>query len=581
MSMSPPSSPSASSSASSVSSASPALTTIHANTTSWCSKLSQCIQYDLNWTPKIVFPCTTQFWSKTDADTLPFVSSSGSTIYVDIVQLLHNNHTYIDHILYSHSEYFSKPYPKNAVFCIANESSDYPSDNHKPIANYVKHISFQYGTELYTETVRKKRKDMILSCCHFGTSRSKKSKNSPLYPNDKCIQIGSSIVQPLHKRSSFKGSSSSKFLQNTKSTTTNNTSLRKTSTSKVGCSFTLRIQFDSKSKAWYIMRNKVQSSVIAQSSHTNHFPIPTNLLLTKKHQLDTNVLEAISHQIKQGASTSAIAHSISAQFNVNVSSNLIIGQRDTIINDLIGNFKDYPVGTAVDRLLKIFSSLHNVSYVYVTHNMNSGFVTCRKTKKNNATVNTTTNSTSCTGVTNTAIHNWRESLKLQDSNDILVAFAWCHDEEIRKAEMFPEFLAMDVTFGVNKQRREEFVVAGIDGNMKVFTAFRCFMPSKQHRAYRWVINVALPFLLSDTALEYTNLVASDNEDGIVLSIDELIKDDKSKSFSHAKHRLDFYHIFLQDWFDKVRHMMLAYTLLFLLHISLILSCGYLGGRQSG
>ena len=38
------------------------------------------------------------------------------------------------------------------------------------------------------------------------------------------------------------------------------------------------------------------------------------------------------------------------------------------------------------------------------------------------------------------------------TNDISVAFAWAHDDELRYTEMYPEFLAVDVTFGVNCQK---------------------------------------------------------------------------------------------------------------------------------
>ena len=45
--------------------------------------------------------------------------------------------------------------------------------------------------------------------------------------------------------------------------------------------------------------------------------------------------------------------------------------------------------------------------------------------------------------------------------------------------MFPEFLGVDLTFEVNKEKRELLITAGIDGYKKVFTAFRRFMSSKQ------------------------------------------------------------------------------------------------------
>ena len=52
-----------------------------------------------------------------------------------------------------------------------------------------------------------------------------------------------------------------------------------------------------------------------------------------------------------------------------------------------------------------------------------------------------------------------------------------HDEELRCAKIFPEFLGVDAKFGVNKEKRELLIAAGVDGHKKAFTAFRCFMLS--------------------------------------------------------------------------------------------------------
>jgi hypothetical protein len=45
----------------------------------------------------------------------------------------------------------------------------------------------------------------------------------------------------------------------------------------------------------------------------------------------------------------------------------------------------------------------------------------------------------------------RRNLCMRDSEDVLVAFAWSHDVETRKMLLFPEFLAIDMTFGLNKE----------------------------------------------------------------------------------------------------------------------------------
>lgn len=43
---------------------------------------------------------------------------------------------------------------------------------------------------------------------------------------------------------------------------------------------------------------------------------------------------------------------------------------------------------------------------------------------------------------------------------------------------------------------------GIDGNIKVFPEFRCFMPSKQFRDFDWVCRVDFPKLVEEQYNSY-------------------------------------------------------------------------------
>jgi hypothetical protein len=60
--------------------------------------------------------------------------------------------------------------------------------------------------------------------------------------------------------------------------------------------------------------------------------------------------------------------------------------------------------------------------------------------------------------------------------------------KFRNVEMFPKILDIDVTFGVDKERRDLFIAVGVDGNKKTFSAFWCFIPSKKEATYTWIIN---------------------------------------------------------------------------------------------
>ena len=140
-----------------------------------------------------------------------------------------------------------------------------------------------------------------------------------------------------------------------------------------------------------------------------------------------------------------------------------------------------PYGTPVDRLISDFSGRSDTSYIYVTHSIDSGFVTCYNGKKGEQLINSTSDATDneYISVYQQEVESWRLLLKVQDETTLLVAFAWCHDNELRLARMYPEFFACDTTFGVTKEQRNLFLFAGIDGNNKTFFSILLFYAIKR------------------------------------------------------------------------------------------------------
>lgn len=143
------------------------------------------------------------------------------------------------------------------------------------------------------------------------------------------------------------------------------------------------------------------------------------------------------------------------------------------------------------------------------------------------------------------VASWRRELKLGDNNEILVAFAWSHNEEARKLSMFPEFFtAVDLTFGVNRQKRPLLVLSGVDGENKSFTGFRCFMPSKTKQAYKWALHIALLLVNGQATINRMQCISTDNEEALKEAIEES-RHHLGGLPLRIKHRLDFYHLFLQ------------------------------------
>ena len=229
----------------------------------------------------------------------------------------------------------------------------------------------------------------------------------------------------------------------------------------------------------------------------------------------------------------------------------IYNMRMTHIQHIIDLCSEDPGGSSVDKLIALFKNTPDVSCVYLLHQYNSGLVRYRKNKKRIDTdIINNNNLQNGHGYSNETITNWRDSIKLSKSNDVLVAFAWAHDNEIRNTEMFPEMIGRDVTFGVCKERRDLLIAGGIDGNKEAFTAFRCFIPSKLEQTYTWIINEAMSFLLTSKTLKFNSCISTDQEFCLNSSIVTSISSTHT-SFQHSKLRLDCYHFYRKVWNQKV------------------------------
>ena len=104
----------------------------------------------------------------------------------------------------------------------------------------------------------------------------------------------------------------------------------------------------------------------------------------------------------------------------------------SIYNDNLSTFIDSSIDEMVEnpslkgpaqRLICMFNHLFYVSFMYVTHAVDSVYVTCHGGRINNCT-------STDVGVDDEAISNWRAKLQMK-SDEILVAFAWTTDDEKR------------------------------------------------------------------------------------------------------------------------------------------------------
>lgn len=232
---------------------------------------------------------------------------------------------------------------------------------------------------------------------------------------------------------------------------------------------------------------------------------------------------------------------IKNKFKLNVTNDQIRRLRDKHLESLLNGASDSPFGTSAEKLIAYFSSLTDTSFVCLTHHHSSGFVTHVKTRGKSAD----TISAFDVGISKEEIETWRNELLLNTENDqqpkILVSLCWTLDSELLEYTLFPEFLAIDVTFGTNRNSRNVAKVVGIDSSNKIVTFASCFIGSKQRKAYRWLFEVALPSLLGPENVKMTNVVAMDNEE--MMNQAWLSAD----CWKNSILRLDYYHIFLKPW----------------------------------
>ena len=103
--------------------------------------------------------------------------------------------------------------------------------------------------------------------------------------------------------------------------------------------------------------------------------------------------------------------------------------------------------------------------------------------------------------------------------------------------------ACDTAFGVTKEQRNLFTVAGIDGHNKMFITMRCFIPSKEIKVYYWAIRTALQYLVTDTTLSFNQYIAYDYELAIYQTLGAMM--DNVPCLNTFRNRLENYHVLTQ------------------------------------
>ena len=312
----------------------------------------------------------------------------------------------------------------------------------------------------------------------------------------------------------------------------------------IECGFSLNIFLSRKDERWYLSWDNGRLN-FTSPCHTNHFPIdPSHVSISQRKHLSDECVKVVEESLINGMSVEVIIKSIYLRFQINLRTSVVKNMRKEILDEmsfLDDNHETNPC-SAAQKVVNLLKKSENVSYIILKHHISSGFVTYTNSKG----LQGQGTRVSMDSNTNLEVESWRKDLKFDDTDEILVSVAWCHDEERRKVEMFPEYLSFDTTFGLNRLRRSLFLAVGTDGHNKVFVAFRAWMPSKQKSAFYWTIAQAMPHLFSPSLSGKHKIISSDSELSLVEAIKGAINTPNSH-FTNAKFRSDYFHFFELRW----------------------------------
>ena len=373
-----------------------------------------------------------------------------------------------------------------------------------------------------------------------------------------CIQACNTLEGQEHRFSSLKNHSSYRYMKiankdeatmipkgqnyvyNKKGGLRNRIVSKKPRCKDGGCTFKLSLFLSRKDNLWYLGWNTERQRDTISCCHTNHYPIhPSDLFVSNRKHLSEECHKVVEQHLLNGFNVQAIFKLVYIQFKINLLPSVVNNMRNQILNEMyfLMDIHETDQHSAAQKLVNLLKNADNVSYIFLKHHITSGFVTYTKEERKKVTLDSTTSK---------ELDSWREELRLEETDEILVSCAWCHDDEKRKVNMFPEYLSFDTTFGLNRQRRSLFLAVGTDGSNKVFSAFRCWMPSKQKSAFYWTISQAMPFLFGKSLAGRHKVISSDSELSLVEAIKGAINSPNSH-FSNAKFRSDYFHFFELKW----------------------------------
>ena len=259
---------------------------------------------------------------------------------------------------------------------------------------------------------------------------------------------------------------------------------------------------------WYLSRPTNKHCTF----HYSHMKVASTHLKTKMSSLPKELTQFISNSIRTDVNPSAISKMVLGNFGANISTAQIQAMKEKEIDEEVNNFLDDPLDTTMaETLLAYFKTLKNVSYIFLCDEINSGLVTHTVKNRSGTHVSLKYNEKDDTELKDTGA-SWRRDLSIKRKTNparILVCLGWSFDYEVTEFSVYGQFIAIDTTFGLNRNERSVLFMVGSDGSMSTSTFFRCIMPSKRRQAFTWAFEVGATFCLGSDNLKATSCYSSD------------------------------------------------------------------------
>ena len=112
--------------------------------------------------------------------------------------------------------------------------------------------------------------------------------------------------------------------------------------------------------------------------------------------------------------------------------------------------------------------------------------------------------------------------RVDDNQDLLLAYAWVLPEEHRQFLLYPFVAHIDGTNSTNNECRPLITVTGRDCLGNQFTVLRAFVPNNQAWVFKWLFQTVFPTLIGKASLDHTVAFITDGDSQETSQLDNAI-----------------------------------------------------------